>query len=240
METAFARVESLARRHGAANVLLVLDLDNTLLASERELGSDQWFEWQRSLAAGDSRRVAPDFEGLIEEQTLLHRQGSMRLTEPGLPRRLRELQDRGVRALVLTARGADVSLSTLRELDRQDLDFRLSAPGPVGGWRDVFRPWPGARAALYWRGVYMVAGQDKGRALRVLLERLDAHPAAIVFVDDKAKNVAEFADDFTGVTPETWLYRYGGEDDVVARFKAAPGVAVDQRAAMRSLRLRSR
>src|SRR4051812_26364746 len=53
------------RLHGAANVLVAFDIDNTLLASRQALGSDQWFDWQQSLI--ESHRpnaVAADIRGL--------------------------------------------------------------------------------------------------------------------------------------------------------------------------------
>ena len=40
------------------HVLLVLDIDNTLLAMNQDLGSDQWFEWQRYLLDHEPRSNA--------------------------------------------------------------------------------------------------------------------------------------------------------------------------------------
>ena len=36
----------LAKTHHPENVLLVFDIDNTLLAMEQDLGSSQWYRWQ--------------------------------------------------------------------------------------------------------------------------------------------------------------------------------------------------
>src|SRR5688500_15980315 len=44
-----AAVAKYAHEFGPDRVLLVLDIDNTLLAMDHDLGSDQWFEWQRYL-----------------------------------------------------------------------------------------------------------------------------------------------------------------------------------------------
>ncbi len=225
---AFARAEALTRRYGARNVLLVFDLDNTLLAMSTDVGSDQWFDWQRDLPKDDERRVAEDFPGLLRAQGVLFRLGTMRLTEPETAGRLRALQQRGCRTMVLTARGPETWPSTRRELDRHGLRFRDFAPGPAGGWTESYQPWDGARDVLYRDGVMLVAGQDKGRALKTLLTRVGARPLAVVFADDKQKNVDQFADDFTGRAPETWMYRYGGEDAAVKRFHANPAPAAEQ------------
>ena len=42
-----------ARTYGAERILVVLDIDNTLLAMEQGLGSDQWYYWQKDLSAED-------------------------------------------------------------------------------------------------------------------------------------------------------------------------------------------
>ncbi len=41
----------LAKTYGPEQMLVVLDIDNTLLAMEQDLGSDQWYYWQEDLEA---------------------------------------------------------------------------------------------------------------------------------------------------------------------------------------------
>src|SRR5689334_15409715 len=63
-----ATVEQYTHKIKPEKVLLVLDIDNTLLAMDTPLGSDQWFEWQRYLIDHDPSSkylVAPTFEGLL-------------------------------------------------------------------------------------------------------------------------------------------------------------------------------
>ena len=48
-----ADVLDLAERVGPENVLMVFDIDNTLLAMEQGLGADQWYEWQVELLNDD-------------------------------------------------------------------------------------------------------------------------------------------------------------------------------------------
>jgi hypothetical protein len=45
-----ADVLALARQSGNDRVLVVFDIDNTILAMEQGLGADQWYEWQKELA----------------------------------------------------------------------------------------------------------------------------------------------------------------------------------------------
>src|SRR5688572_5257239 len=64
-----AAVTRYADAVGSERVLLVLDIDNTLLAMNQDLGSDQWFEWQRFLLEHQPRSndlVVDSFEELLE------------------------------------------------------------------------------------------------------------------------------------------------------------------------------
>jgi hypothetical protein len=49
--TAFSYVNKevvrLNQQYGASNVLVVVDIDNTLLTSSVDLGGDVWYQWQR-------------------------------------------------------------------------------------------------------------------------------------------------------------------------------------------------
>ena len=42
----FNKASELRFKYGGKNVLVVFDIDNTLLKANQSLGSDQWFEWQ--------------------------------------------------------------------------------------------------------------------------------------------------------------------------------------------------
>ena len=41
------KVYELGKKYGPKNVLVVLDIDNTVLKMNQDLGSDQWFTWQQ-------------------------------------------------------------------------------------------------------------------------------------------------------------------------------------------------
>src|SRR5947209_1487277 len=43
---AAAAVNSYVDKYGGEHVLLVLDIDNTIMSMDGDLGSDHWFEWQ--------------------------------------------------------------------------------------------------------------------------------------------------------------------------------------------------
>lgn len=127
-----------ASQFSAENVLFVADIDNTLLAMNRELGSDQWFEWQSFLLEHEpnSRQlVAGDFPGLLAAQGLLFEIGRMHPPQANQPTLIGRLQGVGVPILVLTSRSEDFRPATLRELSRAGYDFKHNAL-PLAGLDD--------------------------------------------------------------------------------------------------------
>lgn len=144
-EDAAPTLSSLREKHGASRVLVVFDLDNTLLTARQDLGSDAWYTWQEALLAGAARNgsgclEAKDLDALVETQGLLYVLGRMRPTQPsaeGAPGTVgfvTSLQKAGFRTIVLTSRGPSFNDVTRRELRRNGLCFGASAVGPEGGF----------------------------------------------------------------------------------------------------------
>lgn len=120
-----------ASRFGGKNVLAVMDIDNTLLAMDRDLGSDQWFEWQEYLLENEpnsAHLVASDMPGLLRVQGLLFASTTMHPPEPDQPSHVAAIQDLEVDTVVLTSRGDDFRPSTQRELQRAGYNIAKSAP----------------------------------------------------------------------------------------------------------------
>ncbi len=209
---------ALAQKLGPQNVLVVFDIDNTILAMEQGLGADQWYEWQKELSAEHpcDPRVVSD---RLAVQGALYFASAMRPTQEDAASLTREIQTAGIPVIALTSRGADFRLQTFRELRRNDFDFRRTGLEPATGWPENFVPKRGSRPARYEDGVFLTAGQHKGEMLLELLERTGTKmPAAIVMADDKRSNLDDVIEAMgpLGVTVRTW--RYSGEDDQVAGF----------------------
>jgi hypothetical protein len=246
VETAeFSRVYDEVRaqvsRHGRDAVLVVFDLDNTLLANRQDLGTDQWFEWQKeAIEKKQPGAVAADIDGLIAAQSMLYALGRMRPTEPAVADTVRKMQTEGLTTIVLTARDSGTRDATLRELRANRLDFGARPVGPGFPGRylpyrlentvnaaftaEEARRWNlhAPRPVSYMDGVYMVSGQHKGAMLRSLLHKTARHFEGIVFVDDKQKNNDHIAAGFVGTGVDVTTIRYTREDAEVARFNADP------------------
>ncbi len=210
--------EALAKTHGANQVLVVFDIDNTLMAMEQALGSDQWYDWQSKLELADhcDARLVSD---LLAVQGALFYISAMRPTQEDGAQLVQRLQDGGLSVIALTSRGPDFRLATFRELRRNGYSFRDSAIGPGRGYPDVFVPEGGSRNARYEDGVFLTAGQHKGEMLKALLEKTATlWPDVIVMADDKERNLRAVMDTFEGSGTAVHAWRYSREDGAVNSF----------------------
>jgi len=200
------------------NILVVFDIDNTLLAMEQGLGSDQWYDWQKSLSEDD--KCSPQYVGdRFGVQGALYFASAMRPTQKDGAAQVKVIQDLGVPVISLTSRGMDYQLQTFRELRRNNYRFSYSAIGPSGGYDEAFIPVENGRMSLYEDGVFLTAGQHKGQMLQALLEKTaTGMPAVIVMVDDKQKNLDAVKETFSALDVPVHAWRYTGEDMNVRTF----------------------
>jgi len=208
----------LAQQVGKENVIVVFDIDNTLLAMEQGLGADQWYDWQKNLSKED--RCNPQNVGnRFAVQGAMYFVSAMRSTQQDGADQVRAIQEQGIAVIALTSRGQDYQLQTFRELRRNDFSFTYSAIGPAGGYDKPFIPVEDGRLSLYEDGVFLTAGQHKGRMLYALLEKTGTQlPAVIVMADDKQKNLDAVKETFSALDVPVRAWRYTGEDENVSNF----------------------
>jgi hypothetical protein len=239
---AVAAVEGYAAQYGAENVWLVLDIDNTLLAMQSDLGSDQWFEWQEYLVFNEPESpelAAKDFDGLLEVQGLLFMLGKMRTPEADLPALLKKTQDDGVATFVITSRGEAFRAATERELTAAGYNIADHAPAMSKAPQGEFMPYElsciedygirpeeakafglkDAKPVSLEGGIMMTSGQHKGAMLLAALKLADHPPKAIVYVDDHARHVHRIYDAMSRHDIECTALQYKAEDKNVARFR---------------------
>lgn len=232
-----------AAEYGADNVLIVFDIDNTLLASKQNFGSDQWYEWQSDLIKKNEleNAVATDITGLLTVQANLYSLGRMRTTQLNTSSIVSAIQEQGISVVALTARGPVNRDATLRELIANKIDMKRTSLGAGNGIAGRFFPLnpdhphlygltknevlqfklTKPRKISYEHGIIMVAGQHKGAMLRTILQRTFATPEVVIFIDDKEKNVRSIDDGLSPLGIEVFALRYSGEDQTVANFKAS-------------------
>lgn len=249
MQSVSQKVEELRKQYSAEEILVVFDIDNTLLTTEMDLGGDAWFSWQEEKLKNNDTQdlVAPDFNGLLRVQGYLYSLGQMRPPEAMTPSMVHLFQAQGHPVFMLTSRGAEFQNFTQRELERNGYNAAATAPGPQGGFASRFLPYnlgapqqacllpeelkawglKEAKPSVYEDGVFYTSGQHKGAMLRSLLCKVRKTYPAIVFVDDTEKHVDRVLKSYEAYNTNVISMRYGAMDYQVQAFHKS-----DKRAAI--------
>ena len=194
------------------NLLVILDIDNTLIRLKQDLGSDQWFYHRLDELKNGGRssnealsRVAAEFNGI---QSLSQSQP----VEECIPKFIESLRLKGIPFMGLTIRSFELSKRTHQQLN--DCGIRLQT--------DVFDRKPqflDPDTFLFsFDGAVFTNGGNKGIAFLKWLDFFSQKWEHIVVVDDKlahlealekAAQIAKIK--FTG-------FRYGHLDGLVKEF----------------------
>lgn len=169
-----------ARQHGPERVLVVLEIDGTLLAPRYRP------------AAADSCYA-----------------DAMQPIQTDAAEQVRRMQQAGLRVMVVTARSPACLDQTLAALRQNGFDFTASAWPTREGFQDTFTPEGAARPVRYTQGVLFVAGQDKGAMLNALLAKSGVpNPVLVIAADHERKSLNAFMKAFswTGTKVQTWHY----------------------------------
>jgi len=184
-------IQAKVPQYGADQVLVVLDIDNTILTSDTDLGSDIWYQWQT-----DKLDLKPlpdqklDRDCLFNEAIcLLYELGTMSLTDSLLPGYVKSWQNAGLTVFALTSRSPRCRASTERDLEQNDINLSVSPLRTVDGLEIHFDK-PADSNLSYHEGVFMTQGANKGTMLADILQRSGRTFKAIIFVDDTWKNIA--------------------------------------------------
>ncbi|OGT98134.1 MAG: hypothetical protein A2298_03910, partial [Gammaproteobacteria bacterium RIFOXYB2_FULL_38_6] len=192
--------------------LVVLDSDDTIIKMPcsdplnpkqcQYLGGPAWFDWQSSLPANSSEKIASSFNELLLDENIMMAVSNMVYTESSVPKTLMALKKQGAIFLVETARNSNYSNNTNRQFAalKVNKNFSLSQffaensliglnnlpslPSPYAPCGDK-----NARPVRYESGILYLAGQDKGKMLHCFLKTVHANQIQnIIFLDDEQKN----------------------------------------------------
>lgn len=175
-------------RYQPENVLLVFDIDNTVLTGQLEVGSDIWYQWQTNklpLKPSPEQKVSCLYEDSI---ALLYNIGTMTLTEPGLAEQIKSWQEKHS-VFALTSRAPDTRYATERELKKNGVNFSVSPLKPLNESDAPLYEGRLKRSYIYGNGIMLSSGQDKGVILDFLLDKTQRKFNSIVFVDDGIANI---------------------------------------------------
>jgi hypothetical protein len=146
---------------------------------------------------------------LIQEGNASCSEAVMRPLQADAAQQVRRMQDAGLRVIALTSRNPECSQRTLEELSRNGFNFQASAWPPVDGFAAPRVLADGGQKVDYRQGVFMAGEQDKGLALKVLLDQSGSpYPTLIVLTDREQSdlNAVMKAFSFTGTKVQAWRY----------------------------------
>jgi hypothetical protein len=213
------KATELSARYGSSRVLVVFDIDNTLLKARQPLGSDQWFEWQADAIAKKTPEASfASFDDLLAAQANFYQLSKMDLTQPELPALVDTLKKNGNTIFLLTSRDPSLRNVTERELKRNGLFFGDQTI--MRGIPEDILEAPFKQRVSFMNGIFMTAGHHKGEALAYILKKSGKTYDAIVFADDTEKHTIRVGQTFSASnSPEVITYRYGHEDENVLNFR---------------------
>lgn len=192
------------------NILIVFDLDNTLIETTQELGSDQWFYHQVQEYTQHGLSFDQAVPYVLPLYYLIRDIVDVRLVESDAPRIIRTLQQKNFSVIALTAQGFHLVNRTTTQLKNLGIDF--SASSFFGNYIE--------RQYHCHNGIIFCHGNNKKTVLSDVFKHNHYHPHVIICIDDKTSNleyVKELAHEhcinFYGI-------RYSRLDDKVAHFDA--------------------
>ena len=169
------------------NTLVIFDIDNTIGHPPTDLGSDQWFYamLNRAIKQGIPQQKAID--DLIPIYYQLMEVMLLEPTEPAVVPLIKDLQNKKISVISLTARSLGITERTIVQLHGMDINFSLNMPRtfPIAYEKGKGAP------ALYIDGIIFVGNHDKGEVLAHWLKQTKFKPTKIIFIDDKLKNVKD-------------------------------------------------
>ncbi|MDC9721558.1 MAG: DUF2608 domain-containing protein [Urechidicola sp.] len=209
--TNFQKVDSLVNellnQKNSSNILVVLDIDNTILTSSTDLGGDIWYQWQRgklNVKPTDEQIVDCLFEDSIG---LLYELGTTELTDSILPTLINNWQEKEIPVFALTSRSPKYRAATERELSRREIDFTKTALRPDGENLPNYRYYL-KNEMSYMQGIMMTSGMNKGEMLQHILQKTGQNFESIIFVDDSEKNVYNLEQQFKNSGIDMTIFHY--------------------------------
>jgi hypothetical protein len=216
---------------GAESILVVFDFDNTLMAMDTDVGSDQWYQWQSELIKkGEKKSAVASSRGeLFNLHYKMLALGDMHPVEANMADVVKAIQEMKVKSFILTSRGSELRNDIEIELVRGGMDFTDSAPGPKGGYTGTYLPEgiEHPREVSYQSGILMGSGQNKGVILKNFLKKIGAKYKTIIFVDDTLRNIENVENEYKDDKTLTSFY-YTHEEKRVQKFEKDKSQAIKE------------
>lgn len=191
--------------------LIIFDIDNTIATTNTFIGSDQWVshEIKKRLDQGLSYREA--WLEIADLYVTLQHIIDLVPVEAVTPAIIKELQNKGIIVIALTARLPKLASRTITQLKNIGVDFSHTPlwHEEIVNNDDIYYH--------YTNGIIFCDGNDKGKVLSHILNHIGYKPTKVIVIDDRQKHLQAVKNalhpdiTFVGI-------RYGYLDEIVAQF----------------------
>lgn len=207
-------VQREANGYAPSEILVLLDIDNTVACPHTDLGADQWFEYkvQQNRAAGHDLHGAIAL--VLPHYFYIHFKIPLRTVEDDTRHVVHALQAAGFNVVCVTARSLYIAERTVEQLDHIGLRFSFMQIA-----QDM--PLRLAHPAVYKHGIIFCGLNDKGESLMHFLESVEYKPKKIIMIDDKAKYLHAVEKAAGSKNIDMLGLRYGYCDAAVAAYDHA-------------------
>jgi hypothetical protein len=200
------------------NALCVFDVDDTLLSNiDESFQAMHALSWKMSLLKAMLTITHP--RALLSKQrmrylkSIIYQSRRFDYIEPDIVETIKQLQNRGVRCIALTAVetgefGKIPLLEQWRYNHLQEMGFHLSFDEDKPRFEindDCFK----GDLPLFYRGILCTENYSKGSVLKAYLKKINVKPSRVIFFDDHAKHVAsvKWSMNDAGIACDSFVYR---------------------------------
>lgn len=163
------------------NSVLLVDLDNTLMESENELGGDAWFTSLCCYAPSVINNKEQALAVSIALYKKIQRWVNTKPVEETTAKIIKLLQLSHVPIIAITARSQSIEWDTLRQLDKIKIKFNSLGIAQ----QPLFINNTNEKPALYSDGIIYCDGKDKGLCFKSFIEANHLKLKHVVMIDDK-------------------------------------------------------
>jgi hypothetical protein len=222
-------------------ILIVFDIDNTLLKLNTDFGSEQWFMWQKNLIEKDLSTlpsITDSVDHLLTIQSWIYNDFPMTLVDVREKQWISKLHSFGSSIIALTSRSINVRDATLREINRNNL--HLSTAKKLGFFEEGkdYRPYDlnhietsglkvsdietfhlsESKVVMFDRGVFFTQGQHKGAMLKTFLAKIHHSFKAVIFIDDRIGHIEAMRKMATTVSQDIYSLHFNFSENWTVPF----------------------
>ena len=194
------------------DVLVVLDIDNTIITPKGLIGSDQWFNFMIKNNERKGMEPKSAYQKAVNKYTTWLDHAKVRTVEAQTKKAVENLQnDPRVKVLCITARGFDKKEVTRNHLASVDISMNKNTIAD----EEIVLGEPGNFAHGI---VFLESDRNKGSVLKTFLPHLGFTPSKIIFVDDHEKHVTRMQQAVKELNIPFVGIRYAAADHLVTNY----------------------